>query len=61
LKRFESGLIRCDVFELADLPEPETDHAFERIVQQIEEKWIYIDDLAGIRVENQDAILRGFE
>ena len=38
-----------------------TDHAFKRILEQIEEKWIYVDDLAGIRVENQDAILRGFE
>src|ERR1043166_2148621 len=61
LKRFESGLIRCNVFEQTNLPELEADYAFERIIEQIEQKWIHIDDLAAVRVENQDAILRSFE
>jgi hypothetical protein len=39
----------------------EADYAFERIVEQIEQKWIHIDDLAAVGIENQDAVLRGFE
>jgi hypothetical protein len=61
LQRFENGLIRCDVFELADLPESPADHVFEWIVEQIEEKWIYVDYLAGIRVKYQNAVLRRFK
>jgi hypothetical protein len=61
LQRLESGLIRCDVFELADLPESLADHVFEWIVEQIEQKGIYIDYLAGIRVEYQNAVLCSFK
>src|ERR1700730_9256406 len=61
LQFFESGLVRCDVFEQADLPELEADYAFKRIVEQIEQKWIHIDDLAAVGVEDQYAVLRGFE
>ena len=57
----EGGLVRGDILEQADLPKLEADDAFERIIEQIEEKWIYIDDPAVSRIENQDAILRGFE
>src|SRR4029077_20617442 len=32
LQLLESGLIRCNVLEQADLPELEADYAFERIV-----------------------------
>src|SRR6059058_4499886 len=61
LQGFESGLIRCDVFELTDLPESPADHVFEWIVEQIEQKGIYIDYLAGIRVKYQNAVLRSFK
>src|SRR6202011_2282341 len=61
LQFLERCLVRCDVFEQTDLPELEADYAFERIVEQIEQKWIHIDDLAAVGVEDQDAVLRGFE
>src|ERR1700736_56536 len=61
LQLFEGGLVRCDVFEQADLPELEADYAFERIVEQIEQKWIHIDDLAAVGVEDREAVLRGSE
>src|ERR1043166_2384402 len=61
LQLFESGLVRYDVFEETDLPQLEADYAFERIVEQIEQKRIHVDDLATVGVENQDAVLRGFE
>src|SRR5207248_1388877 len=56
-----SGLIRCNVLELTNLPESLADHIFERVVEQIEQKGIYIDYLAGVRVEDQNAVLRRFK
>jgi hypothetical protein len=61
LQRLESGLIRCNVFKQTNLPESLADHVFEWIVEQIEQKGIYIDYLAGIRVKYQNAVLRSFE
>src|ERR1043166_3714907 len=61
LQRFESSLIRCNVFEQTDLPELEAGHAFERIIEKTKQKCIHIDDLAVIRVKNQDPTLRSFE
>jgi hypothetical protein len=39
----------------------EANYAFERIVEQIEQEWIHIDDPAAVGVENHDSVLRGFE
>jgi hypothetical protein len=61
LQRLESGLIRCNVLELTNLPESLADHVFEWIVEQIEQKGIYIDYLAGVRVEYQNAVVRSFK
>ena len=61
LQRLESGLIRCNVFELTNLPESQTDYVFEWIVEQIQQKGIYIDYLTGICVKYQNAVLRSFK
>ena len=61
LQLCESGLICGDIFEQADVTELEADDAFKRIIEQIEQKWIHIDDLAAAGIENQDSILSGFE
>jgi hypothetical protein len=61
LQSLESGLIGCNGFEVTNLPKSQADHAFEWIVEQIEQKQIYIDDLTRVRIENQNAVLRGFK
>ena len=57
----EGGFIRVDIVEKTDLPKLKTDDALERIVEQIEEERIRIDDFACVSVKNQDPILRGLE
>ena len=61
LELSEGGLIRVDVVEKADLPKLEADDAFKRVVEQVEEERIYIDDSAVLAIENQDPVLRGFK
>ena len=57
----EGRFIRVDIVEQTDLPKLKTDDALERIVEQIEQERIRVDDFAGVCVENQDPILRGLE
>ena len=58
---FEGGVIRSDVFEQTDFPELQADDVFEWVIEQIEQKRIRIDDFAGVRVENQNAVLRSLK
>src|ERR1051325_8498276 len=61
LERLKGGAIGGDVFELADLPKLAAAQLFERIIQQIDQKWVYVDDLPAVGVQNQDAVLRSEE
>src|SRR4029077_1195788 len=57
LERLKGRTIGGDVFELANLPKFAAAQLFERVIKQIDQKWIYVHDLPAVGIQNQDSIL----
>src|SRR5450432_728403 len=48
LQLLKSVFVGCDVFELAELPEHESDDFPKGVIQEVEQKRVHIDDLARL-------------
>ncbi len=55
------GFIFGDITEDADLPEFLTDEIGEGVTEEVEDEAIGIDDFSGIGIEDEDAVVSGFE